>query len=111
MPAKRDGEITRLPGALGNEDSAVNESFSEQLENATSNDESPPTHQHSPATSQGLLDFPHYTRPASFRGWDVPEVLLSGNHEVIRRWGREKAREKTLRNRPDLWNVVAGSRR
>jgi tRNA (guanine37-N1)-methyltransferase len=104
--------VTRLiPGALGNEDSTVNESFSEQLENATSNDESFLTRHPSPATSHSLLDFPHYTRPASFRGWDVPEVLLSGNHEVIRRWRREKAREKTLRNRPDLWNVVAGSRR
>jgi tRNA (guanine37-N1)-methyltransferase len=49
-----------------------------------------------------LLDYPHYTRPANFRGWTVPEVLASGNHEEIRRWRRRTAIEKTLRNRPDL---------
>ncbi len=49
-----------------------------------------------------LLDFPHYTRPADFRGWPVPEVLLGGNHEQIRRWRRRMAIEKTRRNRPDL---------
>jgi tRNA (guanine37-N1)-methyltransferase len=49
-----------------------------------------------------LLDYPHYTRPADFRGWQVPEVLISGNHEEIRRWRRRTALEKTLRNRPDL---------
>ena len=50
----------------------------------------------------GLLDYPHYTRPAEFRGLAVPEVLSSGNHEQIRRWRREQALRKTLRNRPDL---------
>jgi tRNA (guanine37-N1)-methyltransferase len=69
-----------LPGVLGNEDSALQESF----------------------TESGLLDCPQYTRPAEFRGWKVPEVLLSGNHEEIRRWRREFARQKTSRNRPDL---------
>ena len=69
-----------LPGVLGNEDSALQESF----------------------TDAGLLDCPQYTRPADFRGWKVPEVLLSGNHEEIRRWRRQLAREKTARNRPDL---------
>ena len=69
-----------LPGVLGNEDSALQESF----------------------TEASLLDCPQYTRPADFRGWKVPEVLLSGNHEEIRRWRRELAREKTARNRPDL---------
>jgi tRNA (guanine37-N1)-methyltransferase len=69
-----------LPGVLGNEDSAVQESFSES----------------------GLLDCPQYTRPADFRGWKVPDVLLSGNHEEIRRWRRQAARDKTARNRPDL---------
>ncbi len=49
---------------------------------------------------RGILDYPHYTRPQSFRGWDVPEVLVNGNHEEIRRWRREKALEKTRRNRP-----------
>jgi len=69
-----------LPGVLGNEDSALQESF----------------------TEAGLLDCPQYTRPAEFRGWKVPEVLLRGNHEEIRRWRRELARQKTARNRPDL---------
>jgi tRNA (guanine37-N1)-methyltransferase len=54
------------------------------------------------ATSRCLLDYPHYTRPPSFRGWDVPETLLSGNHEQIRKWRRQKAVEKTQQNRPDL---------
>jgi tRNA (guanine37-N1)-methyltransferase len=52
--------------------------------------------------SGGLLDYPHYTRPADFRGLQVPEVLIGGNHEQIRRWRRQKALQKTLRNRPDL---------
>ena len=93
--------VTRLiPGALGNEDSTVNESFS-ALEAQGSEVTSPGSHQ-SPVTSHLLLDCPHYTRPAEFRGWNVPEVLLGGNHEEIRRWRREKALEKTRRNRPDL---------
>ena len=50
----------------------------------------------------GLLDCPHYTRPAEFRDWKVPEVLLSGNHEQIRQWRRRQALEKTWRRRPDL---------
>jgi tRNA (guanine37-N1)-methyltransferase len=49
-----------------------------------------------------LLDYPHYTRPAEFRGMLVPEVLINGNHREIQRWRRERALEKTLRNRPDL---------
>ena len=52
--------------------------------------------------SGGLLDYPHYTRPAEFRGMAVPEVLVNGNHDQIRRWRRRKALEKTLANRPDL---------
>jgi tRNA (guanine37-N1)-methyltransferase len=52
--------------------------------------------------SGGLLDYPHYTRPADFRGIKVPEVLLNGNHEEIRRWRRRSALAKTLANRPDL---------
>jgi tRNA (Guanine-1)-methyltransferase len=51
---------------------------------------------------RGILDCPHYTRPQSFRGWEVPDVLMSGNHEEIRRWRAKKALEKTLRNRPEL---------
>ena len=92
--------VTRLiPGALGNEDSAVNESFS-----ITEAGGGSPifTGHRSLITSHALLDCPHYTRPAEFRGWSVPEVLLGGNHEEIRRWRRRKALEKTLRNRPDL---------
>ena len=75
-----DSVARLLAGVLGNADSAVKESFGEE----------------------GLLDCPQYTRPADFRGWKVPEVLLSGNHEEIRRWRRQVAREKTARNRPDL---------
>jgi tRNA (guanine37-N1)-methyltransferase len=89
--------ITRLiPGALGNEASAFTESFSPRSWTAT---EGLPD---STAASGGLLDYPHYTRPASFNGAEVPEVLLGGNHDEIRRWRRYKALEKTFRNRPDL---------
>jgi tRNA (guanine37-N1)-methyltransferase len=91
--------VTRLiPGALGNEDSTVNESFSEPDGAAVQ----APRGSAQIAGHRGILDYPHYTRPQSFRGWDVPEVLMSGNHEDIRRWRREKALEKTRRNRPDL---------
>ena len=93
--------VTRLiPGALGNEDSTVNESFSRMQ----AQPESPTvfTSHESRVANHSLLDFPHYTRPAEFRGWSVPEVLLGGNHEEIRRWRIEKAIEKTRRNRPDL---------
>ncbi|HXX71316.1 MAG TPA: tRNA (guanosine(37)-N1)-methyltransferase TrmD [Candidatus Acidoferrum sp.] len=95
--------VTRLlPGALGNEDSARNESFS-QGEVGISNSEAPPARQENQqATVRSILDYPHYTRPPSFRGWEVPNVLMSGDHEQIRRWRRDKAMEKTRRNRPDL---------
>jgi tRNA (guanine37-N1)-methyltransferase len=73
--------VARLKeGVLGNSDSAVHESFGED----------------------GLLDCPQYTRPAEFRGWKAPEVLLGGNHEEIRQWRLKAAREKTARQRPDL---------
>jgi tRNA (guanine37-N1)-methyltransferase len=104
--------VTRLiPGALGNEDSIVNESFSEMAVGsvrvgsalgASAPDFSAPVSRESPAVNHGILDYPHYTRPPSFRGWDVPEVLLGGNHEEIRKWRRRSALEKTWRNRPDL---------
>jgi tRNA (guanine37-N1)-methyltransferase len=113
--------VTRLqPGALGNEASAVQESFSEtqtaREAGEIRKDMSAPSAareklskmyesflvSHDMTGSRGLLDFPHYTRPAEYRGWAVPEVLLGGNHEEIRRWRRQKALEKTLRNRPDL---------
>ena len=93
--------VTRLiPGALGNEDSAVNESFSAPAH--PGNSANPIMGRESPATNHVLLDCPHYTRPADFRGWRVPEVLLSGNHEEIQRWRGERSLEKTQRNRPDL---------
>ena len=93
--------VTRLiPGALGNEDSALNESFSALM--APDDAVTASTSHQSPVTSHLLLDCPHYTRPAEFRGWNVPEVLLGGNHEEIRRWRVQKALEKTRRNRPDL---------
>ena len=92
--------VTRLlPGAVGNEASTRQESFTaheaevESSENAGAD---------STCGSGGLLDYPHYTRPAEFRGMAVPEVLINGNHREIRRWRREQALEKTLRNRPDL---------
>jgi tRNA (guanine37-N1)-methyltransferase len=73
--------VARLQaGVLGNETSSVDESFGEE----------------------GLLDWPQYTRPAEFRGWKVPEVLIGGNHEEIRKWRKSAAREKTRRQRPDL---------
>jgi tRNA (guanine37-N1)-methyltransferase len=89
--------ITRLlPGALGNEASARQESFTEQ------GDSTKVEGADSTCGSGGLLDYPHYTRPAEFCGMNVPEVLLGGNHEEIRRWRHQRALEKTLCNRPDL---------
>jgi tRNA (guanine37-N1)-methyltransferase len=89
--------VTRLiPGAVGNQASTQQESFTTFSQPKSGNSPS------STCTSGGLLDYPHYTRPADFRGMGVPEVLASGNHEEIRRWRRRTALEKTLRNRPDL---------
>jgi tRNA (guanine37-N1)-methyltransferase len=92
--------VTRLiPGALGNEASSKQESFThgehvvEGLPNST-------------CGSGGLLDYPHYTRPAEFRGMQVPELLVNGNHEEIKRWRRREALKKTLRNRPELLDEV-----
>jgi tRNA (guanine37-N1)-methyltransferase len=81
--------VRLLPGVLGNEESRQQDSFAPPDTGALGG-------QH------GLLDCPHYTRPAEFRGWKVPEVLLSGNHEQIRQWRRQRALEKTWRRRPDL---------
>jgi tRNA (guanine37-N1)-methyltransferase len=87
---------TRLvPGALGNEASAWQESFTAAEKTAANGPDST-------CGSGGLLDYPHYTRPAEFRGMAAPEVLIGGNHEQIRKWRRRKALEKTMRNRPDL---------
>ena len=76
--------VTRLlPGALGDEASAVDESF-----------------------GHGLLEYPHYTRPAEFRGMRVPDVLLNGHHAEIERWRTEQAQRRTAERRPDLWKAV-----
>ena len=74
-----DAVVRLLPGVLGHEQSALDDSFSE-----------------------ALLEAPHYTRPAEFRGWKIPEVLLSGNHAAIAKWRAEQAKKRTRENRPDL---------
>lgn len=79
-----DAVARLVPGVLGNESSAAFESFQDT------------------GHGEGLLDCPHWTRPADFRGWQAPEVLLNGNHEQIRQFRRTAAREKTTRLRPDL---------
>jgi len=95
--------VSRLvPGALGNAASAQQESFTTNASDAEERGENEPPS--SACGSGGLLDYPHYTRPAEFRGMPVPEVLLNGNHNEIRRWRRRKALEKTLANRRDLLN-------
>jgi tRNA (guanine37-N1)-methyltransferase len=71
-----DAVLRKLPGVLGKDESAVEESFSDALE--------------------GGIEYPHYTRPAEWRGWSVPEVLLSGHHERIREWRREQSRQRSL---------------
>jgi tRNA (guanine37-N1)-methyltransferase len=78
--------VRLLPGAMGNEVSPVTESFG----------------------ASGLLEEPHYTRPADFRGWTVPDVLRGGNHAAIDRWRRAQALHRTLRYRPDLVEAVGG---
>ena len=74
-----DAIVRLIPGVLGDEGSAAQDSF-----------------------SSGLLDYPHYTRPESFRGWRVPDILLSGNHAAIEAWRRQRALEITEQRRPDL---------
>ena len=76
-----NGVVRLLPGTVGKEESLKAESFEE-----------------------GLLDYPQYTRPAEFRGWEVPPVLRSGNHQEIERWRREEQKKRTQERRPDLWN-------
>jgi tRNA (guanine37-N1)-methyltransferase len=95
-----DSVVRLLPGALGNPDSSRFESFGadDTGQSATTND-SPPRSTHG---SGGLLDYPHYTRPAEFMGLAIPEVLSGGNHDTVRRWRRRMALRKTLQNRPDL---------
>jgi tRNA (guanine-N1)-methyltransferase len=78
-----DSVVRLLPGALGNENSSVTDSF-----------------------STGLLEYPQYTRPAEFRGWKVPDVLLSGHHEEIAKWRRQQALKRTWQRRRDLLSAV-----
>ena len=77
-----NGVIRLLPGTVGKADSLKFESFED-----------------------GLLDYPQYTRPAEFRGWHVPDVLRSGNHEAIARWRRQQQFQRTQNRRPDLWKI------
>jgi len=79
-----DAIVRLIPGVLGDEASSAEDSFSD-----------------------GLLEFPHYTRPIEFRGWGVPDVLLSGHHGNIAKWRHQKALEKTRKNRPDLLDCGA----
>ncbi|MFZ0137640.1 MAG: tRNA (guanosine(37)-N1)-methyltransferase TrmD [Candidatus Sulfotelmatobacter sp.] len=100
-----------LPGAVGNERSTQQESFTVDS-NATDSKAADSKAKDAGAAdstcgSNGLLDYPHYTRPAEFRGIKVPEELMSGNHEEIRKWRRQQALEKTFRNRPDLLEGAA----
>lgn len=79
--------VTRyVPGVVGKEESVLRDSFSD------------------PAVEMQLVEHPHYTRPADFRGWKVPEVLISGDHDAVRKWREQAAVKKTERNRPDLIN-------
>jgi tRNA (guanine37-N1)-methyltransferase len=79
-----DAVVRQLPGALGSEESVGDDSH-----------------------STGLLEYPQYTRPQSFRGWEVPDILLSGNHAEIERWRREQSLRRTAERRPDLIQRVA----
>jgi len=94
-----DATTRLLPGVLGNEASSEYESFGPDDAGAAGKPGGAPRSTHG---AGGLLDYPHYTRPAEFRGRTVPEVLTQGDHAAIRRWRRERALEKTWRNRPDL---------
>jgi tRNA (guanine37-N1)-methyltransferase len=94
-----DATMRLIPGVLGNQASSEFESFGVADVEITSDEEGVPRSQHG---AGGLLDYPHYTRPAEFGGLSVPETLLNGDHAEIRRWRREQQLRKTLANRPDL---------
>jgi len=109
--------VTRLlPGSLGNEASSQNESFSARIvdQETSTEDTSGRSHVKTPTLKNPrwgtqrptepsiLLDFPHYTRPAEYRGWKVPDVLIGGNHAEVAAWRHAAAIEKTQENRPDL---------
>lgn len=100
--------VARLvPGVLGNEASSEFESFGAADTEIAVDRDGVPRSQHG---AGGLLDYPHYTRPAEFAGLRVPEVLVNGDHQQIRRWRREQQLRKTLRNRPDLLEDATLSR-
>jgi tRNA (guanine37-N1)-methyltransferase len=94
-----DAVVRLLPGVLGNADSAIHESFGAADTGDTHAPGAVPPATHG---AGGLLDYPHYTRPAEFRGLEIPEVLAAGDHAAIRRWRRQQSLLKTHRNRPDL---------
>jgi tRNA (guanine37-N1)-methyltransferase len=99
-----DAVVRLLPGALGNPDSSRFESFGgEDLPADAVSANGMPRSTHG---AGGLLDYPHYTRPAEFMGLSIPEALAGGNHEVVRRWRRRMALKKTLENRPDLLEKI-----
>ena len=79
-----DAVVRYVPGVVGKQESVLRDSFSD------------------PAAVDRRVEHPHYTRPAEFRGWSVPEVLISGDHEAVRQWRESAALQKTERNRPDL---------
>jgi tRNA (guanine37-N1)-methyltransferase len=94
-----DTVMRLVPGVLGNEASGEFESFGIADAEISSDEACVPRSQHG---AGGLLDYPHYTRPAEFGGLRAPEVLMNGDHQQIRRWRREQQLRKTLKNRPDL---------
>jgi tRNA (guanine37-N1)-methyltransferase len=77
-----DSVVRLLPGVLGHQDGAADETFAD-----------------------GLLEFPQYTRPREFRGMPIPEVLLGGNHAAIAKWRLQQRKERTRQRRPDLWRA------
>jgi tRNA (guanine37-N1)-methyltransferase len=94
-----DAAMRLIPGVLGNEASGEFESFGVADAEIATDVEGVPRSQHG---AGGLLDYPHYTRPAEFGGLSTPAVLMNGDHQEIRRWRREQQLRKTLANRPDL---------
>ena len=102
-----DATMRLIPGVLGNEASSEFESFGVADAEIDTDNEGVPRSQHG---AGGLLDYPHYTRPAEFAGLRAPDVLLNGDHLQIRRWRREQQLRKTLQNRPDLLEKAALSK-
>jgi tRNA (guanine37-N1)-methyltransferase len=102
-----DATMRLIPGVLGNESSGEFESFGVPDSDITTDTEGVPRSQHG---AGGLLDYPHFTRPAEFQGLRAPEVLLNGDHRQIRLWRREQQLRKTLTNRPDLLEHAALSK-